>query len=126
MSAFIVSQEHIAAVVAGTKFTTYGYSYRWDGESRKDLTPQQLGQKLLDQNVASVNYRYDETCEKLSYYHRVEQHTPVQTIKLCDSYMYQASETPDWLDTEAYAIVQSIREAAISALPGMSDAEWTI
>ncbi len=51
---------------------------------------------------------------------------PVEIIKACDCYDYQSCETPDWKDTEAYAIMQMLRKRAIYSLPGYEEAAWEI
>lgn len=86
-----------------------------------------MGQILWDENYRSVNYRYDEDYSAPTF--KVDPYvkmSAVETVKLCDCYNYQTCEAPDWKETEAYAIMQAVREAAISALPGMSEAPWTI
>jgi hypothetical protein len=45
---------------------------------------------------------------------------------LCDCYAYQACETSDWHETEAYAIMQYLKQRAIRNLPGYDDAKGDI
>lgn len=52
--------------------------------------------------------------------------TPVQVIKACDCLEYQSCEHPEWEQSEACKLLKAIREAAIGALPGYSEAEWEI
>ena len=49
---------------------------------------------------------------------------PVQLLKLCACVAYQSCETDDWESTVAFALLQSIKDAAIRALPGYEDAAW--
>ncbi len=51
---------------------------------------------------------------------------PVQTLKACNCYDYQSCEARDWEESEAYAYIQALKEAAIRVLPGYDDAEWEI
>jgi hypothetical protein len=39
-------------------------------------------------------------------------------LKQCKCYDYQTCETADWEETAAFSIVRSIKEEAISHLPG--------
>lgn len=129
MSAEIVSNQHITALVNGV-FSRYrgdGPSYNWNGETRSLLTDRpRLGQVLLDQNCRSYNARYGEN-ESRQYRpaNPGRAFTPVDIISLCDGYRYQACETGDLDETEAGAIIRAIRELAIRALPGYGDC-WTI
>jgi hypothetical protein len=53
--------------------------------------------------------------------------TPVQILKLCDCYEYQACETGEaYYQSFAHAIIQAIRGKAWRRLPGYDEAEWTI
>lgn len=131
MSAHVVGNHHISAMLTAARKMPMGYgpNYRWT----KNNSPvyflsneTAIGQKLLDENYRSVNYRYDEQ-EAAPKFRMVidRQWTAVELIKLCDCYNYQTCETPDYGETEAYAIVQALREFAISALPGMDEAPWS-
>lgn len=129
MSAEIVSNQHITALLSGV-FNRYrgdSASYRWNDETRSLLTDKQrLGQVLLDQNYRSVNSRYGENNSgRYTYESPGRPFSPVEIIRLCDGYTYQSCETGDLDETEAGAIIQAIRERAIKALPGYGDC-WTI
>ena len=114
---------------ATPRFAGNGLSYYWQG----NLTyfggnSQEIGQKLVDENYRSVNYRYDESEEPHDFVSTpiAKQLGPVDYIKACHCYMYQACETPDWEDTEAYAIVNALLKRSITNLPGYDDAAWEI
>lgn len=104
-------------------------AYYWEGGMHYlNGNKQAIGQKLLDENYRSVNHRYGES-EKAPIFQSVyptRRHSPIKIIKLCDCYGYQTCETPDWKDTEAYAIMQMLRERAIHNLPGYDEAGWGI
>jgi hypothetical protein len=131
MSAFIVGNKHISAMLQASQRIRYagdGASYRWNGQSYYfNGNRQEIGQKLVDENYRSVNHRYGENERphefKMEYLPRF---SAVQIIKACDCYNYQTCETPDWKETEAYAISQALRERAIDLLPGYDEAEWAI
>src|ERR1051325_11534357 len=126
MSAFIVSDEHLNYLVS------FGVRHRvswWNGKERPQIqgNEQFVFNTLFRANVESVNARYDENLppmpSKFAYRHNT---TPIQTLKACDCFDYQACEVEDYDRTEAAAIVDAIRSAAIHALPGYSEAEWDI
>lgn len=50
--------------------------------------------------------------------------SPVAILKMCDGLEYQSCETEDWEQTVAYRLLQSIRRAAVRALPGYDKAPW--
>lgn len=129
MSAFVVGSEHVSAMLVAARKVpmNMGPGYRYAGETVYfHGNEQAIGQKLLNENYRSVNYRYDEQNEAPKFRFVVDrQWTAVELIKLCDCYSYQTCETPDWRETEAWAIMQALREYAIHALPGMDDAPWS-
>lgn len=49
---------------------------------------------------------------------------PVAILKMCDCLEYQSCETDDYRQTVAFELLDRIRGAAISALPGYEDAPW--
>ena len=111
----------------------YGQGERF---SLMQLTPNDLGAILLAENVRSVQARYPREavatlpgpCDQsrvLAYqYQPVPSLNAAWVVKSCDCLDYQSCETDDWRDTLAYAIVQTIRESAISALT--EDAPWGV
>lgn len=119
MSAFIVEDDHIDFLVS---YATGGGPYRASSES-----PQKLGQMLVDQNWRSVNFRYRENDPAPTY--RYVPFTapirPVDVIKACDCYDYQACETEDYEETAAARLIKAIRSKAIrAALPALESAKW--
>lgn len=139
MSAFMLSDKHITALLNFVKPDPLNGdrpSYYWNGERHVfGDWPTIHGQKLVDQNHRSVSFRYSHlgvSAESPPYTgagRNGAKLTPVQAIVACDSYIYQSCETPDWEQTEAYAMVNAIREHAISKLDGYQEAAqlcWSI
>ena len=131
MSAFIVGDAHINAMLQDTapRFQGDSAGYYWNGEMHYiNGNRQAVGQILLAENYRSVNYRYDER-EQTPTFQPVcpsRQYSPIEIIKACDCYGYQACKAPDWKDTEAYAVMQALRNRAIQRLPEYREADWVI
>ena len=49
---------------------------------------------------------------------------PVSILKMCDCLEYQSCETDDYRHTVAFALLDSIRRAAIHCLAGYENAPW--
>ena len=64
MSAWIVSNQHIALLVEAI--------YRHEVPLENPLGPDELGQLLWDENYKSVNYRYDNNETAPTYIHQSE------------------------------------------------------
>jgi hypothetical protein len=154
MSAFIVSHDHIDAIV------TYAVQNRmsfWNPEAKKriDITranAEEIGRMLLHENERSVRYRYSETEpdelpgtigeNAASYSYRpffetaltpggqrraiLGGLTAVQVIKAISCLNYQSCEHPGWEASLAWRICDAIKSAAINRLPGYDDAGWEI
>ena len=136
MSAFVVDDMHIRYLVqAGS---VYGVNYYQPDETANASGYQQIPtrlnetticRKLLTQNYRSVEYRYQEPAEEvpaIRYQPVMLPMTPVQVIKACDCYDYQACETPDYDQTPEHRYINHLRKAAIRALPGYEDAAYEI
>ena len=83
---------------------------------------------LIDENAASVNYRYDEN-ELFVYRYQRPRHTTwsaVELLKTVDCYEYQSCEHPGWAQSQAHAFCESLRARLIGTLPGYDDASWGI
>ena len=133
MSAFIVSEYHLDSMLSffnlhqGTvslKKKETGEWYALNSSSIEDL--QIMKQILADQNYRSVNERYQETepAPVMSAKVLFERVSPVQIIKACNCYDYQACETDDYQQTDANRICDAIRASAIDELPGYEEAQW--
>jgi hypothetical protein len=100
----------------------------------RELTPNEIGQILLDENVRSASARYPNEsidslpgpCDKsrvLAYrFQPVAHQLAAWVVKACDCVRYQSCETDDYEDTLAYKVLDAIREAAIRHL--VVDAPW--
>lgn len=98
MSAFIVDDAHISAIIRFAAFHQVSFYHpvekthvQVDWNNADDM-----GRLLLAENVRSVNFRYNETM------------------------------TDDWRDTPAAWLLRAIQSEAISQLPGYGAAEWHI
>jgi hypothetical protein len=117
MSAFVVSREHIDAIVATALYGVGQHSsLGTKGPGAMELRyygfngPTQLGQALERENYASVNYRYREQEEPRGPYewpmdahgtpadvpYRVKLPTVAEAFRLVRCYVYQACEHPTW------------------------------
>lgn len=114
MSAFIVSKEHIDAMLTPLQ------SYSSDDELSE------MGNTLWQENYKSVNYRYRENEFAPEYRFVSNMQSNVQVLKLCNCYDYQSCETNTYKDSEAYKIVNSIRKIVSSDLDGYDEAEWAL
>jgi len=144
MSAFIVSHKHINTIL------TYANGQRFSPKVRLTdgtlLSFDQLGdlqhaaEILIGENVASINARYPDTIgnmqaapgltaemdQPIIFTFERKAYKAVEMISICSCYNYQACETADYDSSDAHKIVNAIRECAISNLPGMQDAPWSI
>jgi hypothetical protein len=119
-----------------------GWRYLNANEDQREeyYTLSQLGQILVDENVASVCARYPDDNPDLgelpgptdAYYMGPYVYTDpgyvlssVEVFKALDCFAYQACEHDGWRSSEAFAFCESLREAAIEALPGYEDAPWS-
>lgn len=149
MSAFVVHIEHIRTLIwAGLNYTRPGSHMTWHvpdpenavspenvqssfGRHYRQLTrdnAETIGQILLDENVRSVNHRYEED-ELHVYSHAApsdKRWTPLEILSAITCYEYQACETPEWSNSEAYAICSALRDTLVRAMPGYSDGPWEI
>jgi hypothetical protein len=105
----------------------------------RDLTGDQLGTLLVNENVASINARYPDTIADpehmpgpLDHYWepaytfdpRVKRPTTVEGLKLISHYEYQACEHDGWATSHAYRFCQDLRACLVTELSGYDDAPW--
>jgi hypothetical protein len=140
MSAFIVNKEHINAILMASLRIRYG-PLTWYHEGPHTFTldmADEIGQMLLDENIASVRYRYEDSpltelpgrtnAEWLfafsysPFAHRVP--TPVEAIKLINCYTYQSCEHPQWKSSPAKSFCQALLDSLICQVPGYDEAPW--
>jgi len=125
MSAFVVDPHHINSLVswAAARGTgSNGVRYYW-GRQWRDIAPdaKRVASVLRAENVRSVNTRYSEAEPAHGFkFKRVDTDhlSGADVVCACDCLDYQSCETDDWKDTEAYAALQAIREAAVRDLVG--------
>jgi hypothetical protein len=130
MSAFIVSNHHIDALVYARELCAR------DLRTWPDKTPTEVGRALLRENMASTAARYpkhadmqvDETAIEAYAYHAPAPYTLpiVQLLKALDCYEYQACEHDGWVDSSARALCHGLRRLLIQRLPGYADAAYEI
>lgn len=91
------------------------------------VTAEYAGAMLLAENRKSVNHRYDEDeLEEIYTHGPSSQRTIVELLSALDCYEYQACESPDWEDSEAYRFCIALRKLLTHQLPGWQDAPWGI
>lgn len=134
MSAFIVSDSHIDAIVTFARQARISMR-PLQGDvpggwvAVVDANPSDIGQALLNANYLSVNHRYRER-ETPPKYRFVDYGGPLQAIsviKACNCFDYQACEVETYEESWAARFVDSVRSAAIYRLPGYDEAHgWEI
>jgi hypothetical protein len=141
MSAFIVSKEHINAILMSSTLIQFQPLTWYHDDVYHSFTldmADEIGQMLLDENVASVRYRYqDSPLTELPgktnnewlfpfryspFAHRVP--TPVEAIKLIRCYNYQSCEHPQWNSSPAKSFCQALLASLISRVDGYDEAPW--
>ena len=148
MSAYICDKHHLIYLAIAAESNRIGgrqcsFSYFHDGETHylraSDYEAQaDSANMLLMENIKSVGFRYGQsTSAGLPGPTTVEIITsqdicrtsfksldPVQVIKACDCYSYQACEHDGWKTSKAKAFIDSLRHKAAKAFPGYDDAQW--
>ena len=135
MSAYIVEKELVLFLAQAAS----EYQIKWingNGEWQnitKTASQSQtnaLAQRLWDENIRSVNYRYQETNNPKEFIIKKIEHQgtydidPIQVLKSIHCLQYQSCETSDWEKTEEYIILKALEQAAIRHLPRYEQAEW--
>lgn len=108
MSAYIVSDETITAIVMGA-LEFLGNDY--------EIDPWGFGQMLVDENYRSVNCRYSEDTKPHKYVWKELKKWDLGICAGCiDCYCYQSCETNDWPHTEASIMMETLRRAMLEKL----------
>ncbi len=142
MSCFIVSNDHIDAILTAVLKVKEINAPAWLGEDGKIRNASctsglagvdawsKIGAMLLNENIKSFNFRYEEdTPPADDYEFRVYREgrpghvdlTPIQVLVLVDCYIYQSCEHPGWKYSEACRFAKAVKESMIYELPGYSD-----
>lgn len=116
MSAYVVSDRTINALLA------FAVAHRVSDFN----DPAAAGNILLAENQRSVNYLYGEHTPAPVLKYDAGEPVPelVQVLKLIDCVEYQSCETPDWVTTPAFQLLNHLRSKATGLLPGYDAAEW--
>jgi hypothetical protein len=140
MSAFLVSAVHIDSLVRfgakhrGSVYFPSEMMISPDSRLQFDDNRWLFGRMLYEGNVAGVNARYGDDADMIWYQwptntmflEGLEDISPVQALKACDCYEYQASEWPEYEGSAPQRIIDALRKYAIGELPGYDDAQWEI
>ena len=123
MSAFICNNYHISLLAA--------YATNKRLSCVNGLDAEQVGAILYAENLASVNYRYNDTqdAQEVFKFDSRAQHTsasPIAILKAAKCLDYQSCEHDTWDKSQAHKIVEAIISTAIYYLPGYQDAQWEI
>lgn len=134
MSAFVVSHDHIDALLTWAVDHKVTYWNKLDGV-HVEITKwnaTEIGQVLLAENERSVEHRYPsgdlpgtegETFDAYTFRRFDEPGilTPVSMFKALACFDYQACETDDYEGSLAWRIINAIRSNVVYALPGWDD-----
>ncbi len=133
MSAFVVTKQHIDAIVTGGLPARGDTGWiRWSDPvdaGRTHIlnqdTADRAGSLLWQENRVSVNRRYHDGDEidVIYNFQRLWQE-PVTVLKLIDCYEYQSCEHPAWEESQAKRLCGQLRKQVISMLPGYDEAPW--
>ena len=154
MSCYMIDKAHLVYLVQAATAHALSGGALVSGMSWRDsagewksvyvgITPAEkveLGRMLWDENLKSVTARCPNVKDGLPGriddgdcgYALVESDfgcayydwDPVQVLKACACYSYQACEHEDWEQSEAFRFIRSLQRRAINALPGYRDAAW--
>ena len=130
MSAFMVDNDLIDLLVsAATPLGAERLGWYHGGVWHYGIDPTEVGQMMLAENRRSVDYLYDEREPIPDYaFRRVDgigEAIPWGQVALAiECFDYQACETPDWKESEAYAFCVALKDRLLQCLPGYGDALW--
>jgi hypothetical protein len=127
MSAYMVSDLHLNAIVtyASNNSVSVFIGNKWFDVRCNE---QRIIAILETANKESLHVRYgdDDVTTGIKYKITDKYQSPMQIIKLCDCFNYQACEVNDYEHTPAAAIIKAIIHNAINNLPGYGDLEWSV
>lgn len=122
MSCYIVNKKTIDVIVKGIE--DYGIDYRAKNYKTDNcrlivLRGSQndaIGQSLLNQNYASVDYRYRENNKVPEYHFSDVEYNEGMLLGCINCYLYQACETEDFFESELYRSLRRLKEAMLEQL----------
>lgn len=129
MSAFIVSNDHISAIVSSYNFSELKYiseKYLGQFDLSTDEMRSLVGLILLKENVKSVSWRYKEINPDPSYSFKLTKKNPIEVIKLVQSLEYQSCEHETFEQSKAFRILKYTIQKEIEKILGYSEAKWTL
>ncbi|APW64322.1 hypothetical protein [Paludisphaera borealis] len=119
MSAFICNDSHVTALaVYAARNRILGY---------QDALA--IGQMLHAENVASVNFRYQEATTpdfRLCEWAAFHPFSRVQMVKAASCLDYQSCEHPGWKASDACKLLAAIIAGEGHGMPGYEEAQWEI
>lgn len=138
MSASIIDPEHIHVLLwaaakpippNGPMYWYYDNPVRCNHVDPDGGNRDELGQMLLEENIASINHLYhrDDVADRYSY--RRPQHTEWTVAELLNAirgFQYQSCEHPGWERSQAKAFCDALQQRLIATLPGYADGPWHI
>lgn len=136
MSAYVVSDKQVSAILQGVYGTTHAGFNVWQFQSDSDSyhyvmgadkSQQQEANLLMAENVRSVNHRYKDeelTSSKVVLDRNAKPLPAIEVLKLIDNLEYQSCECDDWEQTEAYKLLCRYRKMLVPKLAGYEDAPW--
>jgi hypothetical protein len=149
MSAFMVSREHLDAMVR-LSIRAGNWNLTWYAEDPEECLMSEIralhreathaaadsiGRMLALENASSVLYRYPDhdnsefvpvwtTDDSYTYPSNVHRPSIVQGLKLIDCYEYQSCDHPGWKNSEARRFCEALRSYLIGQLEGYDEAPW--
>ncbi len=128
MSAFIVSDTHINALVRyASRHNVRAFNGNPLSMFKVKDNEQAAAELLLAENVKSVNYRYrDNEVMSITYDRGAPILTAIQAIKAAQCLRYQSCECDDFEESIAFKLIEAIIADAIPRLEGYESAEWGI
>jgi hypothetical protein len=148
MSAFVVSQNHIDAIVMAAWLGPNGCErrtwyapefYRPNGDRQQitELNVDEIGRTLWTENIKSVQYRYadheafadlstDKTADYQLDFMKTPKRTAAELLSLIHCYEYQSCEHPEWKTSAAKRLCRKLRESLEHYVPGYDEAPWMI
>lgn len=128
MSAFIVSDTHINALVRyASRHNVRAFHGNPLAMFKVKDNEQATAELLLAENVRSVNYRYrDNEIMTITYDPGAPILTAIQAIKAAQCLRYQSCECDDFEESIAFKLIEAIIADAIPRLDGYESASWAI